>query len=271
MAKSIFVFGASGMAGLATTEFLKSQGHPVYGLTRKDFDISKDSNEKLLNLLGNAQAVVNCAGVIKPQIAKLSIEEVLKVNAIFPRNLARACHEQATPCIHLTTDCVYTGKTGSYNEASLFDATDVYGMSKNAGDTDECMTIRTSIIGEERGQARSLIAWAQSQKGKTVNGFRNHIWNGITTLQFAKVCEAILTQGLYRKGVFHVHSPSAVTKAEMLRIFSRVYDLDLKVNEIDAPDFCDRSLASLAPLSSDLVTATVEQQVIQLRDFFRKI
>jgi predicted ATP-dependent protease len=53
-------------------------------------------------------------------------------------------------------------------EVVAVDADDVYGMSKNGGDTPDNMVLRTSIIGEERGQSRSLLEWARSQAGKHV-------------------------------------------------------------------------------------------------------
>jgi len=265
------VFGARGMAGVAAHHYFKSRGHNVTAVSRAEFDIARDPADKIGTLVRGADAIVNCAGVIKPMIAKQSVEDVLKVNAIFPRNLAKVARQEKIPCFHLTTDCVWTGRTGAYDEDSTFDAEDLYGISKNAGDTPECMTLRTSIIGEERGQARSLIAWAQSQKGKEVNGFVNHRWNGVTTLMFAKAVESILTEGLYQPGIFHLHSPDTVTKAEMLRIFSRVYDLGLKVNETNGAEFCDRSMTSKFPLASKLVKLTVEEQVRELRDFFKTI
>jgi dTDP-4-dehydrorhamnose reductase len=189
------------------------------------------------------------------------------VNAVFPRNLAKLGEAKNIPVIHLTTDCVYTGSRGSYSERDYFDATDFYGTSKNSGDITSCMTLRTSIVGEERGQARSLLEWARSQAGKTVNGFTNHFWNGVTTLQFAKIVDRIFSNGLYKKGIFHLHSPDTVTKAQLLKIFSDAYALNLSVQQVEAAEFCDRSLSSQESLSRDLCTLTIAEQVREMREF----
>lgn len=257
------------MAGVAVAKFFESQGHSVTRVTRKEFDIAKAPINDLASFIDKSDAVINCAGVIKPMIAKMSIEDVLRVNTVFPQNLAKLSKKAGVKCFHLTTDCVYSGAKGNYNEEDRFDADDVYGMSKNGGEPRECMTLRTSIIGQEIGQSRSLIAWALSQAGKAVNGFTNHKWNGITTLTFAKVVDKILNKGLYKEGLFHVHSPNAVTKAELLAIFNRVYNLNLSITSVEGPTFCDRSISSLYDLTSSLEIPDIETQVAQMRDFFK--
>src|SRR5207244_1476112 len=154
------------------------QGHEVKALSRADFDIAKDSVLNIDSLVARADAVINCAGVIKPLIATTPVEDILKANAIFPHNLANLCRHYSRMCFHVTTDCVYSGRKGSYSEEDFFDAEDVYGLSKNGGDSASAMVLRTSIVGEEESRKRSLLEWARSQAGKDVLGFVNHFWNG---------------------------------------------------------------------------------------------
>jgi dTDP-4-dehydrorhamnose reductase len=266
----VLVVGASGMAGVAVSKYFETQNMQVIRVTRKDFDISRDPFEKFMGLAENVDFVINCAGVIKPLISQTKPEDVLKVNVVFPQNLAKFCEKRAVPCFHLTTDCVYSGKKGNYQESDYFDAEDVYGMTKNGGEPRNCMTLRTSIIGEERGQGRSLIAWAMSQSHQTVNGFLNHNWNGVTTLCFAQTVHQIIKKGLYKQGLFHLHSPGTVSKYELLNILNEVYGLNLEVKPIEAPESCDRSLSSQFNFSSELVKKDIKAQVAELRSFFRE-
>jgi dTDP-4-dehydrorhamnose reductase len=264
----VLVVGATGMAGVAVSKYFETQNMQVIRVARKDFDIAKDPFEKFTSLAENVDFVVNCAGVIKPLISQAKPEDVLKVNIVFPQNLAKFCEKRTVPFFHLTTDCVYSGKKGNYQESDYFDAEDVYGMSKNGGEPRNCMTLRTSIIGEERGQGRSLIAWAMSQSCKTVNGFLNHHWNGVTTLCFAQTVHQIIKKGLYKQGVFHIHSPGIVSKFELLHIFNEVYDLKLEINPVEVAESCDRSLGSQFSYSRDLVKKDIKSQVLELRSFF---
>ncbi len=265
----ILIVGSSGMLGYAVSSYFKTNDYDVVELSRNEFDIANDSMDKFESYLNGVGALINCAGVIKPTIAKNSIENVLKINSLFPRNLAKVCNKRDIKCFHITTDCVYTGKKGKYSEEDYFDADDLYGLSKNAGENKDCMVLRTSIIGEENGQSRSLLEWAKSQAGKEVNGFTNHLWNGVTTLYLAEIIENILTRDLFEKGLFHVHSPNTVDKFQLLQIFNRVYNLNLKINPVEAKEAVDRSLASIYDLTKKVSIKTLEQQVIEMQEYFR--
>lgn len=267
--KKVLVIGANGMLGYAVSEYYTRKGYAVTRLSRTEFNIAKDPVAKLEPFVAGAEMVINCAGVIKPMIASTPIEDVLRVNAIFPRNLAKLCDRHGVHCYHVTTDCVYSGARGEYTEADMFDADDVYGMSKNGGDNSECMTLRTSIIGEEKGQSRSLLEWARSNAGKAVNGFTNHRWNGVTTLYLAEVIETIESTGQYAKGLFHVHSPNTLNKFELLTQISDAYELKLSISAVEAKDRIDRNLASVQPLTAAVSVKTIKQQLEEMRAFFR--
>ncbi len=266
---TVVVIGSKGMLGIAMSKYYLKRGWQVVGFSRAEFDIARQSVEILQPELQAAEVVVNCAGVVKPRIAVTSVEDVVKVNSVFPRNLAKLTKNLGVPCFHITTDCVYSGRKGNYSEEDLFDAEDLYGLSKCAGENTDCMTIRTSIIGEERGQARNLLEWARSQKGKPVNGFVNHFWNGVTTVYLAEIIENILAHNLYQRGIFHIFSPEAVTKLELLQIFDRIYDLQLQINPVEAPETIDRTLTSIYDLSSQVCQLSIEQQVAAMQAFFQ--
>ena len=269
--KNILILGSDGMLGYAVTEYFLRKEYNVKPLTINEFDITKDTIEKFETFLQNTEVVINCAGIIKPLISKFSFEYILQVNSIFPRNLAIICNKHNILCFHITTDCVYCGKKGNYDENDYFDATDVYGMSKNAGDITSCMTIRTSIIGEEpAGQRRSLLEWARSQAGKEVNGFTNHYWNGVTTVYLSEIIEIIIKQNLYQKGIFHIFSPDSVNKFMLLSIINESYKLNLKITTFKAETGIDRTLNSIYDLSKNIVNKSIEQQIIKMKYFFKK-
>ena len=149
----VIVFGAEGMLGYAVSTYFEKQGISVGRSSRANYDIFCDGVELIPSLLVKADLVVNCAGIIKQRIDSFSPEEVVRVNSIFPRNLANACSALGIPLIQIATDCVYSGRKGRYDETDFFDAEDLYGMSKNAGEpSDRAMVLRTSIVGEKKGK-----------------------------------------------------------------------------------------------------------------------
>lgn len=266
----ITVIGSNGMLGYAVSEYFKNTGHTVQALSRETFDIAADDFSKFEKLVGDfkTEVIINCAGVIKPMIAKTKIEDVFKVNSVFPHNLAKLGASGKFKIFHITTDCVYSGLKGKYNESDYYDATDVYGMSKNAGEPTSIMTLRTSIIGEEKGVGRSLLAWAISQKGKEVNGFTNHRWNGVTTLKLAQAIDDILKTNQYTPGLFHMHSPDSPTKLELLKMFNQTYDLNLTINPVEAKDLCDRTMSTRHKFAGLFVKESIPDQIKTMRKFF---
>jgi dTDP-4-dehydrorhamnose reductase len=266
----VAVIGAGGMLGYAVAEHFSRAGCSVIPLRRGDYDIARDPLDNLEALVCAASVIVNCAGVIKPMIASTPVEDVLRVNSIFPRNLALLGERLGVPTFHVTTDCVYSGRTGGYTESDVFDADDVYGLSKCGGDGPFGMVLRTSIIGEEQGNRRSLLEWARSQQGQKVSGFVNHRWNGVTTVQLAAVIDGIIAARAYKRGIYHIHSPETVTKFELLSLIDEVYELGLTIEPVNAPAACDRSLTSIHDVTTRFSTKSVRRQLEEMRDFFAR-
>ena len=243
----IAVFGSQGMLGNYVSTYLERQGHEIIRLTREDLDVS-DFNQysKLDEILSSVKAVINCAGTIKPVANVQSKEATFMVNSIWPNFLAKKCYYKGTRCFHITTDCIYSGDTGHYDEEALSDVFDDYGFSKSIGDQAQeyCFVIRTSIIGEEQNNKRSLLEWAKSQKGKTVNGFIDHYWNGVTCLQLAKYIEKALDDRWVSTGLQHIYS-NTVSKFELLKIISEEFGLDLKVKPVESEHPCNRTLSTI--------------------------
>jgi dTDP-4-dehydrorhamnose reductase len=136
------------------------------------------------------------------------------------------------------------GKEGNYLEDTPHDALDVYGKTKSLGEPENCTVIRTSIIGEEINNSRSLVEWIKSRKDLDANGFTNHKWNGVTCLELAKCIDSIIKNNNFWSGVRHVLSPTSVTKDVLLKLINDRYNLNITINNTAAATPCDRSLGS---------------------------
>lgn len=265
--KTISVIGADGMLGNIIVKYFEEKGFKVDKFKKNVLDLSKINYLVIDSLFERSDIIINCAGIVKQIIDKFSLEEILKVNTVFPHILQNISRKNGIKCFHITTDCVFSGNKGNYIETDYFDADDLYGWSKIGGDVSEIMTLRTSIIGREKGSKNSLLEWAISNKGKKINGFINHFWNGLTTLHLAEVIHRIIINDLYRIGIFHVHSPNTVTKYELLNYFNEIFDLKLKIIPSEDKIYCNRSLSSIHSLSKDLVKDNIYGQLITLKKF----
>jgi dTDP-4-dehydrorhamnose reductase len=166
--------------------------------------------------------------------------------------------------IHITTDCVFSGKTGGYHEYSTPDETNDYGTSKSLGELCDGTIIRTSIIGEELSNKRSLLEWVISNENRTINGYSNHFWNGVTCLQLAKIIYKIINENAYWKGVRHIFSPTSVSKYELFKMISDIYELNITVKEFDT-EIVDKSLSTVYEKFFNI--PELKEQIIEMKYF----
>jgi dTDP-4-dehydrorhamnose reductase len=209
----------------------------VEGISAEDFDSVVGALARI-----RPQVVVNCIGVVKQQGAAKDPLSCIGVNALFPHRLARLCQATSARLIHLSTDCVFSGKKGNYREEDHPDPEDLYGRSKLLGEVagPGCLTIRTSIIGRELNSSQGLLEWFLTQKGKKVSGYRKAIFSGLTTGSLANLMSEIITKHPTLEGVWHVAS-DPISKYELLRLVRKTFDVKTDI-EPDDTFLCDRSL-----------------------------
>ena len=230
-----YVFGANGMLGRYVQNEMEEQ-HVVVPLNRDDFDLAK--LELLLCFLDKlgvkrGDIVVNCAAILKCRIKEVGIEEAITVNSLFPHALSGYCEKHGIKLIHISTDCVFGGRRGGYAESDEHDAFDEYGKTKSLGEPGPATVIRTSIVGEEIGQKRSLLEWVRSQNG-VIKGFVDCRWNGVTCYQLAKIIQKIIDKDLFWRGARHIFSPDTVNKYQLVSLINEIYDVGLVVSQYQA-------------------------------------
>jgi dTDP-4-dehydrorhamnose reductase len=270
----VYVIGNTGMLGKYVSTYLK-QYYELVEIGRKDIDLStiKESElkAKFIHLkINEGDIVINCVGTIKPRVDELGDLNAILVNSVFPRILANVCEYYKVKMIHPTTDCVYTGAKGNYTENDSYDVSDIYGMSKALGEPKNCTVIRTSIIGEEVNQGRSLIEWVKSEKNKTVFGFTNHFWNGVTCLQFAKICKQMIDNNLFWVGTKHLYS-NVLNKKELVELISKSFNLNVIVEPKETEKKCDRTISTIYSTIDDFEIPNLEIQLVELKEFSKKL
>ena len=188
-------------------------------------------------------AVVNAVGIVTQRADARAVIPNLEINALLPRRLAVLCQPAGTRLVHLSTDCVFSGRKGSYAETDPADAQDIYGRTKYLGEVDDpnCITLRTSFIGKELLRKTALLEWFLAQTG-SIRGFRKAIFSGFTTIEIARIIETLLTRFPGASGVYHVSS-EPISKFELLGLIKKRLGLAIEILPYD--DFvCDRSLDS---------------------------
>jgi len=250
MTKNILILGTTGMLGHMVERILSAdsdltvsgthiseQDDPFYFRAEKGID----KLEHICRETGGYDYMINCIGITADKIRVADSNSIILatlINSCFPHQLAKLAERLNFRVIHISTDGVFSGSAQSYDEDGSHDCPDVYGKTKSIGEVLNCenfLNIRCSIIGPSPIEKGGLIEWFRSQPdGSTVSGYTNHIWNGITTLQFAEICRAIIKNDKFDRlraesAVFHYAPNKPVTKYELLNILKEALGKNIVV------------------------------------------
>ena len=244
----ILILGSTGLIGSTLLKyFSKKNNFKCYGGIQKKSDTIKLKNIKNIKLYKinykkkrdiikvfnqiKPDLIINCIGVTKQLVQKKKISEILRVNSVLPHYFAQIVNlQKKIRLIHFSTDCVFSGTKGKYRETDLPDAQDIYGRSKLLGELSypNTLTLRTSCIGHELQTKYGLLNWFLDQK-KSVKGYKNAIFSGLTSLEIAKVLYKFIIPNKNLEGLYHL-SGKKISKYDLLNLIKKVYKKDIKIN-----------------------------------------
>ncbi|TCV55898.1 dTDP-4-dehydrorhamnose reductase family protein [Pseudomonas fluorescens] len=256
----ILILGASGMLGNSTFNvFSEDHTHDVRGTIRSESSkrffkeehrskllagvdvLDQDALVKVLEEV-KPEVVINCVGLIKQLAHAQDPLSTLPVNAMFPHRLAQLCGLMNVRLVHISTDCVFSGRQGMYKETDLSDAEDLYGKSKFIGELhnrSNSITLRTSIIGHELNSHLALVEWFLAQN-KPVKGYSKAVFSGLPTVELASIIKGYVLTNPALHGLYHV-AASPISKLELLRLVSSRYGKSIEIIP-DESFAIDRSL-----------------------------
>ena len=260
----VMVLGGAGMLGHKMFQELRKRLPGTFCTVRED--IRKPPLDRVELLQGNdvisgvdvtdlpaleailsafhPEFVVNCVGVIKQRAESASPIPSITINSLLPHRLAEIAGRWDGRVIHVSTDCVFNGKRGSYVEEDLSDAEDLYGKTKFLGEVAavNALTLRTSIIGRELTEHRSLLDWFLAQNHTTIRGYRRVIYSGVTTNYLAELVARIIQEHPGLNGLYQVAS-DPISKYDLLCLLREAFALDIQI-EPDDREVSDRSMRS---------------------------
>lgn len=221
------VLGCNGMAGHTISLYLQEQGHEVLGFDQQKskYVRSVAGDARDLNFVhtlifnGKYDSVINCIGILN-QFAEQNKALASFLNSFFPHYLAEITSETNTQVIHMSTDCVFSGKRGEYTESDFRDGETFYDRTKALGELEDGknVTLRNSIVGPDiNPQGIGLMNWFMQQHGE-IKGYTKAMWTGQTTLQLAKTMEVAAKERIH--GLYNTVPDHAISKYNLLRLFN---------------------------------------------------
>lgn len=243
------ICGCNGMAGHTISLYLKEQGHYVFGFDRQKSklidSVAGDACDKDfvrdLVLSGNYDTVINCIGILN-QAAEDNKALATYLNSYFPHFLAEITKNTNIQVIHMSTDCVFSGKKGQYTEDDFQDGITFYDRSKALGELNDNknITLRNSIVGPDiNPNGIGLFNWFMKQND-SINGYTKSMWTGQTTLQLAKTME----QAALRRacGLYNMVPDHSISKYDLCKLFNKyMRNNSIIINPVDGIN-ADKSL-----------------------------
>lgn len=208
----ILVLGHKGMLGHMVVKYLADTLlNDIYGIENQKFP-SEEFKNSITS--GEWDYIINCIGAIPQRTKDFTINYELPI----------WLEENTTAkIIHPGTDCEMDD--------------DAYGVSKKQArdyiveNGKHTKILKTSIIGPELGPPASLMDWFLSQEGE-VGGYTEAMWNGNTTLQWAKEC-LMLIQNWDKYKIETILEGTCVSKFELLGYIKEVFEKDIQINPND--------------------------------------
>lgn len=234
------IVGASGMAGHMIANFLIEQGEEVEAVARRELNFCKTyiidvrNFEKLKNVieLGDFDWIINCVGILNKE-CDINIADSILINSYLPHYIAKIILGTKTRLIHMSTDCVFSGKKGGYTELDNPDGETMYDKTKALGEVndDRNITFRTSIVGPDINKnGIGLFNWFMKQSGE-INGFEKSIWTGVTTLTLAKAMYEVSKLNIV--GIYNLVNNQVINKYELLSLFNEYMNRNLVIKKVE--------------------------------------
>ncbi len=232
----MLILGSSGMLGHVVTKYFEEKSYDVYNLSHRIkiderteiMDVANFSEfDKYLNKL-KVDVIVNCIGILNED-AENNPDKAILLNSYLPRFLEKKYMNTKVKIIQISTDCVFSGKTGNYTEDSFRDGDSIYARTKTLGEinNNKDLTIRTSIIGPDINEdGIGLFQWFMNQKG-TICGFKNAYWTGVTTIELAKGIEILIKNDV--AGLYHFVPNEKISKYNLLNIIAEIFNRNITI------------------------------------------
>lgn len=267
--KKILVLGGDGMLGRMVTTYFKEAGYEIKTTTTSEkgdyqFDVLKNIND-LEKFIADFQpeAIINCIGILN-QVAERHQALAVMANSYLPHYADELCQKYNVKFVHVSTDCVFSGKKGEYTEEDFKDTPTFYGQSKALGEINNeySLTLRTSIVGPDANpNGIGLFQWFMQQT-EPVKGYSKVVWTGVTTLQLAKTIEKALQNNL--TGLRHAVNNKKISKCDLISLFNTIFNKNIEI----MPDDSYESNKSLVRKTDfDFEIPDYDVMVQELRDW----
>jgi dTDP-4-dehydrorhamnose reductase len=277
--KRILICGSNGLLGQRLAlmlggrtdyEVLNTSHHRSFVFDDRLFDytqldLTRKGDVKSLISSFQPDVIMNAAAMTNVDWCEDHREEAWNVNVVGVENLVEAARKVGARIIHISTDYVFDGKMGNYNEEDQPNPVNYYGKTKLAGenairiaDIDHAILRTIVVYGNGINVKKNFALWViESLKaGRHIRCVTDQVGNPthVSDLAFAMIQIAELG----KSGIFHVCGKDTVSRYEFAVKISEIFGFEGGMIEpILTREFVQRAVR---PLRTSFVTLKAETE-----------
>jgi dTDP-4-dehydrorhamnose reductase len=278
--KRVLVVGANGLLGQKMTEFLiRGSAHdisvssiepkpfrPLNSATYMTMDITSKKDVRKVVYEVAPDVIINCAAMTNVDACENERELAWKLNVEGVEHLIEASRRTNARIVHISTDYVFDGKSGPYDETARPEPLSYYGKTKLASEN------ALAVSGIDFFIARTIVLYGTGINVKSnfalwlIQSLEKHLSVRIVDDQFGNptlvddLAQGILSAiELGRSGIYHLAGRDVISRYEFAMRLARIFEFDsglitpIKTSQLNQP--------AGRPMKSGLVTLKAEVEL----------
>jgi dTDP-4-dehydrorhamnose reductase len=280
MYKRVLITGANGLLGQKLTNiFSQDRAFDLLVSARQKESVNKtasfgyvvldatsrgDVKELVWNF--SPDVIINAAAFTDVDGCEREKELSWKANVTAVENLLVAARLVNAKVIHVSTDYVFDGKQGPYDELAVPNPLSYYGKEKLASENavrasgENWAIVRTMVVyGIATGVKKNFAVWLAQElgKGKSVNIVSDQIGNATLADDLARGIYELTRQN--KVGLYHIAGHDILSRTDFARKLAETFGYDK--NLINPIKTADLNQLAPRPLNSGLITLKAESEL----------
>jgi dTDP-4-dehydrorhamnose reductase len=206
--------------------------------------------------------VLNCAALANVDLCESDEDLAFRLNVDLPRLLAESCQKAGVRFLHVSTDSVFDGQRGGYEEDDPAAPLNVYARTKVEGERAvfdkmlDALVVRTNFVGYSADGKTGLAQWIirELKEGKQISGFTDVIFAPLLANDLASIMFAMMDANL--TGLYHLNGRTQLSKYDFALKLARELELDESL--VQPARLADAHLSAPRPLNTSLSSKRAE-------------
>lgn len=235
----ILLTGGSSLFGQAFIDLVKKTSHELYATYNKssiDFEnaifldiTDKEGVKKIVKNL-NPDIIIHAAAFTNVDKCEVEREKAYNVNVKGTENIARIAKKINAKLVYISTDYVFDGEKGFYNEEDKTSPINYYGLTKLEGEKvvkkicNDFIIARTSVIyGPHK---KNFVTWTiwELKKKKEIKIIIDQWVSPTLNIDLAEQIIALMEKD--EKGIFHTAGGERISRYDFVLEVAKIFDFN---------------------------------------------